>query len=175
MAKVELKQPIVDQISETVKDAKAVMLVKYLGLTVEEDTAMRKELRENGVIYKVFKNTLMNRAFQGTELESLCKDLEGGNALVVSKEDPTKPANILAKYAKKYKPLSMVSGVIDGTYADEAKLQEVASIPSREILLGRLLGSMQSPITNFARVLKQIAEKDGEAVPAEAQEAAPEA
>ncbi|MDO4479191.1 MAG: 50S ribosomal protein L10 [Lachnospiraceae bacterium] len=166
MAKVELKQPIVDQISETIKDAKAVMLVKYLGLTVEEDTAMRKELREAGVTYKVFKNTLMNRAFQGTECEALCKDLEGGNALVVSKDDPTKPANIMAKYAKKYKPLTMVSGIIDGCYADAKKLDEVANIPSRDVLLGRLLGSMQSPITNFARVIKQIAEKDGEAVEA---------
>ncbi|MBQ0058927.1 MAG: 50S ribosomal protein L10 [Lachnospiraceae bacterium] len=166
MAKVELKAPIVAEIAETVKDAKAVMLVQYLGLTVEQDTELRKKLRENGVIYKVYKNTLMNRAFQGTENEPLTKDLEGPNALVVSKEDATAPARLLADYDKKIKCFNMVSGMIDGEYADAAKLAEVSKIPSKEVLLGRLFGSMQSPITNFARVLKQIAEKDGEAAPA---------
>ena len=179
MAKVELKQPIVDEISGIVKDAKAVMLVQYLGLTVEQDTALRKELREAGVEYKVFKNTLMNRAFQGTEFESLSKDLNGPNALAVSKEDATLPARLLKPYAKKYDCVKLVGGVIEGEYADADKLAQIAEIPSREVLLGRLFGSMQSPITNFARVLKQIAEKDGEAAPAEAaapaEEAAPAA
>ena len=173
MAKVELKQPIVQEIAETVKDAKAVMLVQYLGLTVEQDTALRKELREAGITYKVFKNTLMNRAFQGTEFEALCKDLEGPNALAVSKDDATAPARLLAPYVKKYKTFNFVSGVVEGEYADAAKCTEVSMIPSREELLGRLFGSMQSPIANFARVIKQIAEKDGEAAPAE--EAAPAA
>ena len=172
MAKVELKQPIVQEIAETVKDAKAVMLVQYLGLTVEQDTALRKELREAGVTYKVFKNTLMNRAFAGTEFEALCKDLQGPNAIAVSKEDATAPARLLAPYVKKYKTLNWVAGVVEGEYADAAKCAEVSAIPSKEILLGRLFGSMQSPIANFARVIKQIAEKDGEA-PAEAAAEAP--
>lgn len=170
MAKVELKQPIVQEIAATVKDAKAVMLVQYLGLTVEQDTALRKEMRANGIEYKVFKNTLMNIAFKGTEFEALSKDLQGPNALAVCKDDATAPARVLAAYDKKYKCFNFVAGVIDGEYADAAKLHEVAEIPSRDVLLGRLFGSMQSPITNFARVIKQIAEKDG--APAEA---APEA
>jgi len=168
MAKVELKQPIVQEIAETVKDAKAVMLVQYLGLTVEQDTALRKELREAGITYKVFKNTLMSRAFAGTEFEALCKDLEGPNAIAVSKEDATAPARLLAPYVKKHKTFNWVAGIVEGEYADAAKCAEVSAIPSREVLLGRLFGSMQSPVANFARVIKQIAEKDGEAAPAEA-------
>lgn len=171
MAKVELKQPIVEEIASTVKDAQSAVIVQYLGLTVEQDTALRKELREAGVVYKVYKNTLMRRAFEGTEFEALCSHLEGANALAVCKDDAVKPANIIAKYAKKYKPLNFVAGVIEGKYADAAALDEIANIPSREVLLGRLFGSMQSPIANFARVIKQVAEKDGEgeaAAPAEA-------
>ena len=171
MAKVELKQPIVQEIAETVKDAKAVMLVRYLGLTVEQDTALRKELREAGITYKVFKNTLMNRAFQGTEFEALSKDLEGPNAIAVSKDDATAAARLLAPYIKKYKTFNFVSGVVEGEYADADKCDEISRIPSREELLGRLFGSMQSPVANFARVIKQIAEKDSE--PAPAVEAAP--
>ena len=174
MAKVELKQPIVQEIAETVKDAQSAVLVQYLGLTVEQDTALRKELREAGVIYKVYKNTLMRRAFEGTEFESLSKHLDGPNALAVSKDDPIAPEKILSKYVKNYKPFEFVAGVIEGKYADNAKLVEMANIPSREVLLGRLFGSMQSPIANFARVVKQIAEKDGEAAPA-AEEAPAEA
>ena len=171
MAQIELKQPIVQEISETIADAKAVMLVKYLGLTVEQDTALRKDLRKAGVEYKVFKNTLMNLAFKGTECEALSKDLQGPNALAVSKTDATAPARVLAAYDKKFKCFNFVSGVIEGQYADADELRAVAEIPSREVLLGRLFGSMQSPIANFARVIKQIAEKDG----APAEEAAPEA
>ena len=172
MAKVELKQPIVQEIAESVNGAQAAVLVQYLGLTVEQDTALRKELREAGVQYKVYKNTLMRRAFEGTEYESLNKHLDGPNAIAVSKDDPIVAERILAKYVKAHKCFNFVGGVIEGRYADADKLQEMANIPSREVLLGRLFGSMQSPIANFARVIKQIAEKDGEA-PAE--EAAPAA
>ncbi len=166
MAKVELKQPIVQEIADAVSGAQAAVLVQYLGLTVEQDTALRKELREAGVNYKVYKNTMMHRAFEGTDFAQLDKHLDGPNALAVSKEDPIVAERILAKYAKQFKCFNMVAGVVEGAYADEAKLTEMANIPSREALLGRLFGSMQSPIANFARVVKQIAEKDG--APAEA-------
>lgn len=172
MAKVELKQPIVKEIAEAVDGAQAAVLVKYLGLTVEQDTALRKELREAGVNYKVYKNTMMRRAFEGTPFEELTKHLDGPNALAVSKDDPIIAEKVLSKYVKNHKCFSFVGGVVEGQYADEAKLTEMANIPSREVLLGRLFGSMQSPIANFARVVKQIMEKDGEpAAPAE--EAAP--
>ena len=168
MAKVELKQPIVEEIAASVKDADAVVLVNYLGINVAGDTALRKELREAGVHYKVYKNTLMKRAFEGTDFAQLDKHLDGPNALAVSKEDAVAPARILAKYAKQFKVMSMVGGVIEGKYFDDKQLQDLANVPSREVLLGRLFGSMQSPIANFARVIKQIAEPEGEGDAAEA-------
>ncbi|MCH1980950.1 50S ribosomal protein L10 [Lawsonibacter sp. OA9] len=158
MAKVELKQPIVEEIANSIKDAQAVVLVNYSGLTVEQDTILRKELREAGIQYKVYKNTMMNFAFKGTACESLSEHLHGTNAIAISSEDATAPARILAKYAKMYPALEMVAGVIEGNYNDQAGMQALASVPSREELLGKLLGSIQSPITNFARVLNQIAE-----------------
>ena len=161
MAKVELKQPIVAEISENIKDAQSVVLVDYRGLTVEQDTKLRKLCRENGVTYKVYKNTMMNFAFKGTACEELCKHLDGPNALAISKDDATAPARILAKYAKDVTAVKLVAGVVEDKYYDEAGIKALADIPAREVLLGRLLGSMQSPIANLARVLNQIAEKNG--------------
>ncbi len=168
MAKVELKQPIVEEISKAVEGAQSAVLVQYLGLTVEKDTQLRKELREAGVTYKVYKNTLMKRAFEGTEFEELNKHLDGPNALAICKDDAVAPERVLAKYVKENDCFNFVGGVVEGKYADPAKLQEYASIPSREVLLGMLAGSLQGVITNLARVLNQVAEKDGEAAPAEA-------
>ena len=120
-------------------------------------------MREAGVHYKVYKNTMMNFAFKGTDCEPLCKHLEGPNAVAISKDDATAPARILAKYAKAVKTLKLVAGVVEGTYYDEAGVNALASIPSREVLLGKLLGSIQAPIANLARVRKQIAESKAEA------------
>lgn len=161
MAKVELKKPVVEEIAAQIADAQSVILVNYSGLTVEQDTQLRKELREAGVHYKVYKNTMMNFAFQGTPCEELCKDLEGTNALAVSKDDATAPARIIAKFAKTAPKLEMVSGVVEGNYYDKSGVDALAAIPSREELLGKLLGSIQSPIVNLARVLNQIAESKG--------------
>lgn len=172
MAKVELKQPIVQEISEQIKDAQSVVLVDYRGLTVEEDTRLRKQLREAGIIYKVYKNTLMNFAFQGTDCESMSSLLDGPNAIAVSKEDATAPARILAKFAKDAPALELKAGVVEGTFYDQDGIKAISSIPSRDELLGKLLGSLQSPITNLARVLNQIAEQGGGAADA-AVEAAP--
>ena len=162
MAKVELKQPIVAEISEVIKDAQSVVLVDYRGLTVEEDTALRKQLREAGINYKVYKNTLMNFAFKGTDFEALAPYLNGPSAIAVSTEDATAPARIIAEFAKKAKNLEIKAGVVEGDLYDAKGMQAIASIPSRDVLISKLLGSLQSPITNFARVIKQIAEKDGE-------------
>ena len=163
MAKVELKQPIVQEISETIKDAQSLVVVDYRGLTVAEDTQLRKNLREAGVTYKVYKNTLVNRAIEGTEFESLKDVLEGPNAFAVSTEDATAPARVLAEFAKKAPSLEIKAGVVEGTYYDAEGMKQIASVPSREVLLSKLLGSLQSPITNLARVLNQIAEKGGAA------------
>ena len=136
MAKVELKAPIVDEISGHLNGAQGVVLVDYRGLTVEQDTQLRKQLREAGVVYKVYKNTLVKRAIAGTEFEPMTDMLEG--------------------------PTALKCGVVEGTYYDAAGIQTIASIPSRDELLSKFLGSIQSPITNFARVIKQIAEKNEE-------------
>lgn len=159
MAKVELKKPIVEEISENIKDAQSVILIHYSGITVDADTELRKELREAGITYKVYKNTMMNFAFKGTECEPLIKHLEGPNAIAISKDDATAPARIVSKYVKKAPTLKMLAGVVEGGYYDEKAVAALADVPSREVLLGRLLGSMKSPISNLARVLNQIAEK----------------
>ncbi|MBE5903667.1 MAG: 50S ribosomal protein L10 [Pseudobutyrivibrio sp.] len=172
MAKVELKQPIVDEISAQVKDAASVVVVDARGLTVAEDTQLRKQLREAGVSYKVYKNTLMKRAFEGTDFAQLDDVLEGPSAIAVAKEDATAPARILSKFAKTASNLEIKAGVVEGTFYDAKGMAAVASVPSREELLSKLLGSLQSPITNFARVLNQIAEQGG-AAEAPAAEAAP--
>ena len=161
MAKVELKQPVVEEISAGIKDAQSVVLVDYRGLTVEQDTQLRKSLREAGVSYKVYKNTMMNFAFKGTDFEALAPYLEGPSAIAISTTDATAPARILDKFAKKNPALELVAGIVEGNYNDQAGIQALAGIPSREELLGKLLGSIQSPITNFARVLNQIAEAQG--------------
>ena len=163
MAKVELKQPVVSEIAELFNGAKTAVVVDYRGLTVEQDTILRKQLREAGVSYKVYKNTMIRFAAKGTEFEALEPHLEGPTALAVSKEDATAPARILAKFAKTAPALELKCGVVDGTYYDQKGIDLIATIPSREELLGKLLGSIQSPITNLARVLNQIAESKGTA------------
>ena len=175
MAKVELKQPIVQEIADQIDGAQSVVVVDYRGLTVSEDTQLRKELREAGVSYKVY--TLMNFAFKGTDFEALAPVLEGPNAIAISKEDATAPARILAKFAKTAPALEIKAGVVEGDYYDAAGMQTIASVPSRQDLLSKLLGSIQSPITNFARVINQIAEQGGAAncEPAAAEETAEEA
>ena len=216
MAKVELKAPVVAEIAEAVKDAQSVVLVDYRGLTVDQDTALRKQLRAAGVTYKVYKNTMMNFAFKGTDFEALAPYLEGPSAIAISITDgqifletelffagqrPAVNAGIsvsrvggnaqikamkkvassikldlaqyreLANFAKTAEKLEIKGGVVEGNAYDAAGIMEIAKIPGREALISRLLGSMQSPITNMARVLNQIAEKGGaancEAAPAE--------
>ena len=166
MAKVELKQPIVQAIVEDITDAQSIVLVNYRGLTVAQDTELRKQLIEAGVIYKVCKNTMMKRAFEGTDFAQLDEYLEGPSAIAISKDDATAPARIICKFAKTAQALEVKAGVVEGAVYDAAGVAELSQIPSREELLSKLLGSLQSPITNLARVLNQIAEQ-GEA-PAEA-------
>ena len=144
MAKVEQKQVVVNEIKEKLAKAASVVVVDARGLTVEEDTQLRKTLREAGVDYKVYKNTMVTLAVKDTEYEGLAQYLEG----------------ILDKAAKTLPNLEFKAGVIEGTVYDAAGMKAVAGIPSRDVLLSKLLGSFKSPIASFARVIKQIAEKD---------------
>ena len=160
MAKIELKQPIVEEIKGHLNGAQTAVIINYSGVTVEQDTKLRKAMREAGIVYKVYKNTMMKRAFAGTEFEALNESLEGPNAIAISTTDATAPARMVASFAKDIPNLEMVAGVVEGQFYDAKGMQAISQIPGREVLLGRLLGSMQSPIANFARVLNQIAEKN---------------
>ena len=166
MAKVEQKQVVVNEIKEKLERATSAVLVDARGLTVEQDTKLRKQLREAGVDYKVYKNTMMNFAVQGTQFEGLKDYFEGPSAIAICYEDPTAAASILNKFMKDAKALEFKAGVIDGTCYDAKGMAAVADIPSKEVLLSRLLGSFQGPMASFARVIKAIAEKQPEAAEA---------
>ncbi len=163
MAKIEIKKPIVEEISASIKDAQSVVLVDYRGLTVAQDTELRKQLREAGITYKVYKNTMMNFAFKGTDFEALAPFLDGPSAVAISTTDATAPARVLAKFAQTANKLEIKAGVVEGTLYDAEGMKAISAIPSREELLSKLLGSIQSPIANFARCMNQLAEKGGAA------------
>lgn len=175
MAKIELKQPIVEEISASIKDAQSVVLVDYRGLTVEQDTQLRRQFREAGVTYKVYKNTMMNFAFKGTDFEALIPYLEGPSAMALSTTDATAPARIISKFAKTAPVLEIKGGVVEGIVYDAKGMAAIANIPSREELLSKLLGSIQAPVSSFARVMKQLAEKGGAGEAAAPEEAPAEA
>ena len=161
MAKVEQKQVVVNEIKEKLEKATSAVLVDARGLSVAEDTELRKQLREAGVDYKVYKNTMMNFAVEGTQFEGLKDYFEGPSAIAICYDDPTVAAGILSKYMKTAKTLEFEAGVIEGTcYDAKGGIAQIASIPSREVLLSRLLGSFQGPMASFARVIKAIADKD---------------
>lgn len=162
MAKVDIKKPIIDEIKSKIDGATTVVLVDYRGLNVAQDTKLRKELREAGCEYKVYKNTYMKRAFEDTDFAQLDNLLDGPSAIAISKEDATAPIRILNNNAKEADALEFKGAVVEGTFYDIDGIKALASIPSREELISKLLGSLQSPITNLARVLNQIAEKNGE-------------
>ncbi len=159
MAKVELKAPIIEEIKSQFDGAEGAVLADYRGLTVAQDTDLRKQLREANVVYKVYKNTYIKRAIAGTKFEELTSSLEGPTAVAISKSDATAPARILSKFAKTAPKLEIKCGIVEGTFYDNNAIKAIAEIPGREELLSRLLGSLKSPITNMARVIKQIAEK----------------
>lgn len=163
MAKVEQKQVVVNEIKEKLEKAASVVMVDARGLTVEQDTVLRKKLREAGVDYKVYKNTMVHLAIQGTQFEGLDPYLEGPSAFAFGYEDATTAASVLNNAAKDFKILEFKAGVVEGTVYDAEGMKKVADIPSRDVLLSKLLGSFKSPMSAFARVVQAIADKDGEA------------
>lgn len=162
MAKVEAKQAVVNEIKEKLDKSVSLVLVDARGLTVGEDTDLRKQLREAGVDYKVYKNTMINFAIQGTQFEGLSQYLEGPTAAVFSYDEATKGASIIKNVSETAKKLEFKAGVIEGIVYDAEGMKAIADIPSREVLISKLLGSFKSPISTFARVINQIAEKKGE-------------
>jgi large subunit ribosomal protein L10 len=161
------KQVIIDEIKDKFEKAGSVVAVDYLGLTVAEADAMRANLRKEGVDFTVYKNTLIRRAVEGTDYAGLAEGdtLKGSTALAFSGEDVTAGARVIAKAIKDYKKMAFKGGVVEGAVYDKAQIEEFATIPGRDVLIARFMGSIQSPMTKLALTLKAIAEKDA---PAEA-------
>ncbi|MBN2794993.1 MAG: 50S ribosomal protein L10 [Clostridia bacterium] len=155
----EIKKVKVEEIREKFSNAKSAVLVDYRGLTVEQVTDLRNKFREAGVEYKVYKNNLMKLAIKDSTFEGLTADLAGPSAVAFGYDDPVTPAKIVKEFAKTNDKLELKAGVVEGAYYDNAKIIEIADIPSREVLLSRLVGSFQAPISNFAYLIKNIVDK----------------
>ncbi len=172
---LEQKKAVVDGLVEKMGRAASGVLVKYQGITVEDDTKLRAAMRAAGVEYAVIKNTLISKACDQVGFEGLKGELEGMNALAISFEDPIAPAKILKEYAEKIETFEIRGGFLDGAVVDKATVNELASIPPKEVLIGKLLGSIQGPLYGLACGLQAIIDKSGEAPAAEeATEAAAE-
>ena len=172
---LEQKKQVVADLVERLNGSCAGVIVDYKGINVEDDTKLRKELREAGVDYTVVKNTLLKRAIAETELNGLDAVLEGTTALATSADDYVAAARILSKFADSHKNFEIKNGFIDKEVIGLEKISGLAKLPSREILLANVLGAFQAPISAFARAIQAIVDKSGEAAPAEAAEAPAEA
>ncbi|MGN0693896.1 MAG: 50S ribosomal protein L10 [Lentihominibacter sp.] len=156
------KQAIIDEIKDKFERAESAVVIDYMGITVEQADAMRKKLREADVDYTVYKNTLVKRAIEGTDYAPLAEVLEGPSAFAFSFDDATAPARVLNDSIKEFKKMEFKGGIVEGEYYDKDAIAQIASIPSRDVLISKFMGSIQSPISSFARVIKQIAEaKEG--------------
>lgn len=172
---LQKKQQQVVELTEKMKAAAAGVLVDYKGISVADDTKLRRELREAGVEYQVVKNTLLRFAVKEIGYEALDSVLEGSTAIALSAEDQTAAAKILTKYAESTKgKFTVKAGFVDGGVIDAAKVAELGKLPNREGLLSMLCSALQGNIRGLAVALNAIAEKNGESAPAEAQEAAAE-
>lgn len=153
------KQIIIDEIKDKFERAESAVVIDYMGITVAEADEMRKKLREAEVDYTVYKNTLVKRAIEGTKYEALGEILEGPSGFAFSYDDATAPARVLNDARKAYKKMEFKGGIIEGEYFDKENIEKIAAIPSRDTLISKFMGSIQSPVANFARVVAQIAEQ----------------
>ena len=169
------KQAIVADLAEQLKNSPAGVVVNYQGITVDADTKMRKALREAGVKYMVMKNSLTGRACDEVGMSDMKQYLTGMTAIAIGTTDPVAPAKVLKEYAEKVESFQILAGYLDGAVVDAETVNKLADIPSKEVLLAKLLGSIKSPLYNFAYAIQAIIDKDGEAAPAEAAEEAAEA
>ena len=172
---LEQKQAVVADLAEKLKSSPAGVVVNYQGITVEDDTAMRKALREAGVKYMVMKNSLTGRACEEVGLGEMKQYLSGMTAIAIGSEDPVAPAKVIKKYAEKIESFQILAGYLDGAVVDSATVNALADIPSKEVLIAKFLGSIKSPLYGFAYALQAVIDKGGEAAPAEAAAPAEEA
>ena len=166
------KQAIVADLAEQLKNSPAGVVVNYQGITVDADTKMRKALREAGVKYMVMKNSLTGRACDEVGLGDMKQYLSGMTAIAIGTTDPVAPAKVLKEYAEKIESFQILAGYLDGAVVDADTVNKLADIPSKEVLIAKLLGSIKSPIYGFAYALQAVIDRDGEAAPAVAEEAA---
>lgn len=164
------KQQLVADLAEQIKNSAAGVIVNYQGITVENDTAMRKALREAGVKYVVMKNTMTGRACDMVGYGDLKQYLSGMTAIAISDSDPVAAAKVLKQYAEKVESFNILAGYVDGAVIDANTVNALADIPNKETLIAKLLGSIQSPLYKFAYAIKAITDKEngGEEAPAEA-------
>lgn len=153
-ANLEAKKKMVEEITDKVNNAQAIVLVDYRGLNVEEVTELRRKYTEAGVQYKVYKNTLMKFAFKNAGYEAFNEYLQGPSAIAFSNEDPVAPAKITSEFAKDHKKLEMKAGIVDGNVIDVDKIKDLAELPPREVLIAQVLGGLNGPISGFANVLQ---------------------
>ncbi|TGD22483.1 50S ribosomal protein L10 [Companilactobacillus suantsaicola] len=156
------KQAQVDEIAKQLTGAKSVIVVDYLGLTVEQATEMRAELREQNATMQVVKNTILRRAAEKAGVEGLEKFFVGPTAIAYSEEDPVGPAKVAAKFAKDVESVEIKGGIIEGKAASLEEIQELATLPDRDGLLSMLVSVLQAPVRDFAMVVKAIADKEDE-------------
>lgn len=159
---IEQKKQLVDEITDKFKSSTAVVVIDYRGLNVAEVTELRKQLREAGVEFKVYKNTMTRRAVEAAGMDGLNSALTGPNAIAFSTEDVVAPARILNDFAKDHEALEIKAGVIEGNVATVDEIKALATLPSREGLLSMLLSVLQAPIRNFALAAKAVADQKEE-------------
>ena len=162
-----IKEAKVAEIKEKLEKAQSVILADYQGLTVEEDTQLRKNLRAEGIEYKVYKNTLVTIAAKELGLDGIVEFLEGPVSIAFGYDDATAAARILNDFAKDHKKLELKAGVVEGVVYDKAKIEQLASIPSKEVLIAKLLGSIKAPLSNLAYLLSAIKDQKESAESAE--------
>ena len=172
---LEQKKQIVADLAEQIKASASGVVVNYQGITVEKDTALRKALREAGVKYVVMKNTLTGRACDMCGYEDMKQYLNGMTAIAISKDDPIAPAKIMKEYAEKIESFEILAGYVDGGVIDKAGVLNLADIPSKEVLIAKFLGSIKSPIYNFAYAIQAVIDKGEDSTEAPAAEAVEEA
>ena len=168
---LEQKQAVVADLAEMLKNSPAGVLVNYPGITVDDDTKLRKALRESGVKYMVMKNSLTGRACDEVGLSDMKQYLTGMTAIAISESDPIAPAKVIKEYAEKIESFEILAGYLDGAVVSKETIQALADIPSKEVLIAKLLGSIKSPLYGFAYALQAVIDKNGEAAPAAEAEA----
>lgn len=168
---LEQKQAKVAELAEKLKNSPAGVVVNYQGITVENDTKMRKALREAGVTYMVVKNSLTGRACEEVGLGDMKQYLSGMTAIAISENDPIAPAKVIKEYSEKVESFQILAGYLDGAVVDKDTVIALADIPSKEVLIAKFLGSIKSPVYGLAYALQAVVDKNGGEAPAAEAEA----